>query len=212
MLFETSRDSPILNRNENKNTDMKLKSLLIAGAVAAAFMAPEYATARPKPHKQKSDLTDKKDGAKENAKEGGKERPKVDREKIKERLKAAFEKRKKHHNDAKSKGHKIKHKGRAFGKLVRDDDKIKELREAFEAAMEHHEKVKGLHKQLKDASDEDKEGLREQLKNLRKDWFEGMKGNREEVRERIKEIREEFKNKRDDVIDANEEDGDKPGE
>ena len=50
------------------------------------------------------------------------------------------------------------------------------------------------------------------MKNLRKDWFEGMKGNREEVRERIKEIREEFKNKRDDVIDANEEDGDKPGE
>ena len=67
---------------------MKLKSLLIAGAVAAA-MAPEYATARPKPHKPKPDLTDKKDGAKENAKEGGKERPKVDREKIKERLKAA---------------------------------------------------------------------------------------------------------------------------
>ena len=62
-----------------------------------------------------------------------------------------------------------------------------------------------MHKQLKDASDEDKEGLREQLKNLRKDWFEGMKGNREEVRE-------EFKNKRDDVIDANEEDDDKPGE
>ena len=191
---------------------MKLKSLLIAGAVAAA-MAPEYATARPKPHKPKPDLTDKKDGAKENAKEGGKERPKVDREKIKVRLKAAFEKRKKHQKYAKRKGHKIKHRGRAFGKLVRDDDKIKELREAFEAAAkEHHEKVKGLHKQLKDASDEDKEGLREQLKNLRKDWFEGMKGNREEVRERIKEIREEFKNKRDDVIDANEEDGDKPGE
>ena len=39
-----------------------------------------------------------------------------------------------------------------------------------------------------------------------------MKGNCEEVRERIKEIREEFKNKRHDVIDANEEDGDKPGE
>jgi len=99
---------------------MKLKSLLIAGAVAAAFMAPEYAMAHPKPRPPKSDLSDKK-------------------------------------NDA-------------------------------------------------------KEGLREQLKNLRKDWFEGMKGNREEVRERIKEIREEFKNKRDDVIDANEEDGDKPGE
>ena len=169
---------------------MKLKSLLIAGAVAAA-MAPEYATARPKPHKPKPDLTDKKDGAKENAKEGGKERPKVDREKIKVRLKAAFEKRKKHQKYAKRKGHKIKHRGRAFGKLVRDDDKIKELREAFvAAAKEHHEKVKGLHKQLKDASDEDKEGLREQLKNLRNDWFEGIKANREEVRECIKEIRE----------------------
>tara|TARA_B100000459_G_C8481895_1_gene159067 strand:- start:245 stop:544 length:300 start_codon:yes stop_codon:yes gene_type:complete len=70
---------------------MKLKSLLIAGAVAAAFMAPEYVTARPKPHKPKPDLTDKKDDAKDDAKEGGKERPKVDREKIKERLKAAFE-------------------------------------------------------------------------------------------------------------------------
>ena len=70
---------------------MKLKSLLIAGAVAAAFMAPEYATARPKPHKPKPDLTDKKDDAKEDAKEGGKESPKVDREKIKVRLKAAFE-------------------------------------------------------------------------------------------------------------------------
>ena len=132
---------------------MKLKSLLIAGAVAAAFMAPEYATARPKPHKQKTDLTDKKDDAEDDAKEGGKERPKVDREKIKERLKAALEKRKKHQKDAKRKGHKIKHQGRAFGKLVRDDDKIKELREAFEAAAkEHHEKVKGLHKQLKTPS------------------------------------------------------------
>ena len=49
----------------------------------------------------------------------------------------------------------------------------------------------------------DKDGLREQLKGLRKDWFEGMKGNREEVRNRIKEIRNEFKNKRDEVIDGN---------
>ena len=34
-----------------------------------------------------------------------------------------------------------------------------------------------------------------------------MKGNREEVRTRIKEIRDEFKNKRDEVIDGND-----PGE
>ena len=39
-----------------------------------------------------------------------------------------------------------------------------------------------------------------------------MKANREEVRARIKEIREEFKNKRDKFIVANEEDGDNPGE
>ena len=40
-----------------------------------------------------------------------------------------------------------------------------------------------------------------------------MKGNSEEVRTRLKEIREEFKNKRDDVIDANDDGGDDdPGE
>ncbi|GIT38641.1 MAG: hypothetical protein Ct9H300mP7_5620 [Verrucomicrobiota bacterium] len=35
--------------------------------------------------------------------------------------------------------------------------KFKELRDAFKAAAkEQHEKVKGLHKQLKDASDEER--------------------------------------------------------
>ena len=41
---------------------------------------------------------------------------------------------------------------------------------------------------------------------------DSMKGNREEVRERIKDIREEFKNKRDEVIDANKEEGAEAGE
>jgi len=45
------------------------------------------------------------------------------------------------------------------------------------------------------------------LKGLRTEWVESMKGNREEARARIKEIREEFKNKRDDVIDANDDGG-----
>ena len=114
---------------------MKLKSLLIASAVAAAFMAPEYAMAKSKSRPPKPDLSDIKYDAKDVVKEGGKERPKIDREKIKERLKAAFEKRKKHRKDANRKGNKIKHQGRAFGKLVRDDGKVKELREAFHAAM-----------------------------------------------------------------------------
>ena len=79
---------------------MKIKSLLIIGAIAAAFVTPDYAMAKPKP--TKPDLSDKKEDAKE-----GKERPKIDREKIKERLKAAFDKRKKNHKDAKRKGQKI---------------------------------------------------------------------------------------------------------
>ena len=187
---------------------MKIKTLLIVSAIGIALATPESLQAQAKPKPGKPDVGD--------VKEGGKERPKIDIAKIKERLKAAFEKRKKDQGDAKKKGHKIKGKGGkggAFGKLVRDDEKVKELREAFQAAAkEQHEKVKDLHKQLKDASDEDKDGLREQLKGLRTDWVESMKGNREEVRARLKEIREEFKNKRDEVIDANDDGNADPGE
>jgi len=189
---------------------MKIKTLLIVSAIGIALATPESLQAQAKPKPAKPDVGDVKD----DAKEGGKERPKFDVAKIKERLKAAFDKRKEKRGDAKKEGHKVGKGGGAFGKLVRDDEKIKELRESFKsAAKEQHEKVKDLHKQLKDASDEDKDGLREQLKGLRTDWVEGMKGNREEVRARLKEIREEFKNKRDEVIDANDDDGDAdPGE
>ena len=169
---------------------MSMKYLLKIGLIAAMAVSLTTVQAGPDRDKEKPE----------------KPRPekKIDREKIKERLKAAFEKRQKNHKDSKKKGHKLHHKGRAFGKLVRDDEKIKELREAFStAAKEHHSKVKDLHKQLKDAADAEKDGLRNQLKSLRKDWVEGMKGNREEVRERLKDIRTEFKNKRDEVIDGN---------
>ena len=188
---------------------MKIKTLLIVGAIGIALATPEslqaQANPKPLPGPVKPDVGD--------AKEDGKERPKFDATKIKERLKAAFDKRKKKRGDAKKEGNEVRGKGgRAFGKLVRDDEKIKELRDAFKAAAkEQHEKVKGLHGQLKDASDEEKDGLREQLKGLRGEWVENMKGNREEVRARLKEIREEFKNKRDEVIDAND-DGDDGGE
>ena len=49
---------------------------------------------------------------------------KIDKEKVKERLKAAFDKRKKRRGDAKKKGSDIRSKGRAWGKLVRNDEKI----------------------------------------------------------------------------------------
>ena len=189
---------------------MKIKTLLIVSAIGIALATPESLQAQVNPKPVRPDVGDVKD----DAKEGGKERPKLDVAKINERLKAAFEKRKKNRGDAKKQGHKVKGKGGgAFGKLVRDDEKIKELRESFKAAAkEQHEKVKDLHKQLKDASDDDKDGLRDLLKGLRVDWVEGMKGNREEVRARLKEIREEFKNKRDEVIDANDDGDDGPGE
>jgi hypothetical protein len=132
---------------------------------------------------------------------------KIDREKIKERLKAAFDKRKKRRGDAKKRGHKVRgHGGHAFGKLIRDDAKIKELREAFKKATE---KMKGGFdkSKWKDATDEGKAALRDKLKASRKDWADAMKAHHKEVHARIKEIREEFKNNRDKVIDGNE-----PGE
>ena len=193
---------------------MKIKTLLFVGAIGIALATPESLQAQANPKPVKPDVGD----VKGDAKEGGKERPKFDVAKIKERLKAAFDKRKKKRGDAKKDGINVGGKkgpkgGGAFGKLVHDDEKIKELRESFKAAAkEQHQKTRDLHKQLKDASDEDKDGLREQLKGLRADWVEGMKGNREEVRARLKEIGEEFKNKRDEVIDANDDGDDGPGE
>jgi hypothetical protein len=131
---------------------------------------------------------------------------KVDHEKIKERLKAAWDKRKKTRGDAKKKGHKVHRKGSAFGKLVRDDAKIKELKEAFAAVAKKGRK--GFdRKAWKDATDDEKKALREKMSAGRKEWYEKMKTHREEVGKRIKEIRKEFKNNRDKVIDGND-----PGE
>ena len=143
----------------------------------------------------------------------GKEKPdkphpekKIDREKVKERLKAAFDKRKKRRGDAKKKGSDIRSKGRAWGKLVRNDEKIKELKKDFEKASE---KIKlGFDKsKWKDSTDEQKEALREKMRAARKEWEVLAKKHREEVRKRMIEIRKEFANKRDKVIDGN-----KPGE
>ena len=144
-----------------------------------------------------------------------KERPekgKWDKEKAKDRLKAAFEKRSKRRKDAKKRGNKVHDrkkgdkKGGSFGKLVRDDAKIKELKEAFAAASKKG--WKGFdRKAWKDATDDEKKALREKMAAGRKEWYEKMKSHREEVGKRIKEIRAEFKNNRDKVIDGND-----PGE
>ena len=131
---------------------------------------------------------------------------KVDHEKIKERLKAAWDKRKKTRGEAKKKGHKVHRKGSAFGKLVRDDAKIKELKAAFGAASKKG--WKGFDRTAwKDATAAEKTALREKMAASRKEWYEKMKSHREEVGKRIKEIRKEFKNNRDKVIDGND-----PGE
>ena len=161
---------------------------VMASALTATGQVPQPA---PKPDKPK----------KEKPERGGK---KFDPAKVKERLKAAFEKRKKNRGDAKKKGHKVrgpkKHSG--FGKLVKDDAKIKELREAFKEAAK--KQWSGIDRsKWKDATDDEKKALREQMAASRKEWMETMKGHRKEVHARIKEIREEFKNKRDEVIDGN---------
>ena len=161
---------------------------VMASALTATGQVPQPA---PKPDKPK----------KEKPERGGK---KFDPAKDKERLKAAFEKRKKHRGDAKKKGHKVRgpKKNSGFGKLVKDDAKVKELREAFKAAAKKH--WGGIDRdKWKDATDDEKKALREQMGASRKEWMETMKGHRKEVHARIKEIREEFKNKRDEVIDGN---------
>jgi hypothetical protein len=173
---------------------MFIKRILKIGLVAivASALTTVQAQPAPKPDKEKPER-------------GGK---KWDSEKVKERLKAAFDKRKKRRGDAKKKGHKVhgRKKGGSFGKLIRDDAKIKELKESFAAASK---KQKGTFDRgaWKDATDDEKKALREKMAAGRKEWYEKMKSHREEVSKRIKEIREEFKNNRDKVIDGN-----KPGE
>ena len=181
---------------------MFIKRILKIGLVAIVASALTTVQAQvpkpaPKPDKEKPER-------------GGK---KWDPEKVKQRLKRAFERRAKHRGDAKKRGHKVRDrkkgddkKGSAFGKLVRDDAKIKELKEAFAAASKKNRE--GFdRKAWKDATDDEKKALREKMAAGRKEWYEKMKTHREEVGKRIKEIREEFKNNRDKVIDGND-----PGE
>jgi seryl-tRNA synthetase len=115
--------------------------------------------------------------------------------------------------DAKKRGHKVRDrkkgdhkKDSGFGKLVRDDAKIKELKEAFAKAAKER---RGAFDKAgwKDATDEEKKALREKMAASRKEWVQQMRASQKEVHARIKEIRAEFKNNRDKVIDGND-----PGE
>ena len=170
---------------------------VMASALTVSAQVPKPAPKPDKPEKEKPERGGKKPDLIKITK-------RFDPAKVKERLKAAFEKRKKHRGDAKKKGHKVrgpkKHSG--FGKLVSDDAKIKELREAFKAAAK--KQWSGFDRdKWKGATDDEKKALREQMAASRKEWMETMKSHRQEVLARIKEIREEFKNKRDEVIDGN---------
>ena len=108
---------------------MFIKRILKIGLVAIVASALTTVQAQPAPKPDKP--------TKEKPERGGK---KWDSKKVKGRLKAAFEKRNKHRGDAKKRGHKVRDgkkggkRGSAFGRLVRDDAKIKELKEAFAKA------------------------------------------------------------------------------
>ena len=121
---------------------------------------------------------------------------------IKERFEAAKKKRDAKRAESKKKGHKHKGPRGEFGKLVRNDDKIKDLKKEFEVASK---KLKGKfdRKQFKDATEEQKAALRDKIRATRKEWEELMKQHRVEVGKRIREIRKEFKNNRDKIIDMN---------
>ena len=183
---------------------MFINRILKIGLTAIIASALTTAQSQPAPREIKKQLPDKP--IKERLERGGK---KWDSEKVKGRLKAAFEKRRKHRGQAKKRGHKVRDskkgdhkKNSGFGKLVRDDAKIKELKEAFAAAAKKNHK--GFdRKAWKDATDDEKKALREKMAAGRKEWYEKMKTHREEVGKRIKEIRKEFKNNRDKVIDGN---------
>ena len=167
------------------NTFHRLSKIGLVAIIASVLLTVE---ARPKKGKEKLD--------KPHAEK------KIDREKVKERLKRASDKRQKRREDAKKRGSNIQHKGRAWGKLVRSDEKIKELKKDFEKASE---KIKlGFDKKKwKDATDEQKDALREKMRASRKEWEELAKKHKEEVRKRMVEIKKEFANKRDKVIDGN---------
>ena len=112
----------------------------------------------------------------------------------------ARKKRDKRRGDAKKRGSNHRGPRGEFGKVIRNDAKIKELKGAFDAAAK---KLNVDRKQWKDATDEEKAALRDKIKSSRKEWEAAMKAHRVEVSKRIKEIREEFKNNRDKVIDGN---------
>ena len=118
-------------------------------------------------------------------------------EEAKKKFNSAKKKRSKSQEGARKRGLS----GR-LGKLVRSDEKIIKLKKDFAAA---EKKLKGNfdRKQLKDATDEQRAALREKAKASRKEWEQAMRAHRTELGKRIKEIRNEFKNKRDKVIDAN---------
>ena len=179
-----------------------MKRILKIGLVAIMASALTSSQAQKAPKSDKPKKEKPESGAK-----------KWDSEKVKGRLKAAFEKRRKHRGDAKKRGHKVRDrkkgdhkKSGGFGKLVSDDAKIKELKEAFSKATKER---KGTFERAawKDATDKEKKALREKMAASRKGWMEKIKSHHKQVHARIKEIREEFKNNRDEVIDGN-----KPGE
>ena len=103
----------------NRILKIGLTAIIASTLVVTQAQVPQPA---PKPDKPK----------KEKPERGGK---KWDPAKAKDRLKAAFEKRNKRRGDAKKRGNKVRDRKRGddrrddgFGKLVRDDAKIKELK------------------------------------------------------------------------------------
>jgi len=60
---------------------------------------------------------------------------------------------------------------------------------------------KQLMKQWKDASQEERDNLREELKKNRQEFLADQRAMRQEIRTRLDELRQEFRNSRDQMLD-----------
>lgn len=80
---------------------------------------------------------------------------------------------------------------------------VKALMEKFETAREEFMKEqREIEKQLKGATEEEREKIREQLKTKREEWLEKTKELREEIKKRIDELKDDKLKDRPQVLDA----------
>ena len=84
-------------------------------------------------------------------------------------------------------------------------DDVKALIQKFDSERDTFLKAQeDLRKQMKDASKDKRDDLREQLRTNREKWLEEQKQLREDIRDRLKELTDKLPSHRDAIDDAKE--------